>query len=110
MILILLSIALLLGQTAMLNGTNYASGSGFCFGDQQLKEGPPFISCTHSGFTGTVATLTTIWTFDGGTFLSEAAVDSMFAGRIDAVNMEPVEERLNILNVLMWECPLLPVG
>ena len=84
----------------MLTGTNYASGSGFCFGDQQLKEGPPFISCTHSGFTGTVATLITIWSFDGGsTFLSGDAVDSMFAGRIDAVNMEPVEERLNIVNV-----------
>ena len=83
----------------MLSGTNYASGSGFCFGDQQLKEGTPFISCTHSGFTGTVATLTTLWFFDGGTFLSEAAVNSMFAGRIDAVNMEPVEGRLNILNV-----------
>ena len=100
MILILLSIALLLGQTAMLSGTNFASGSGFCFGDQQLKEGPPFISCTHSGFNGTVAFLSTLWSLDGGsTFLSEAAVDSMFAGRIDAVNMEPVEGRLNILNV-----------
>ena len=84
----------------MLSGTNFASGSGFCFGDQQLNEGPTFISCTHSGFTGTVAFLTTTWSFDGGsTFLSENSVDSMFAGHIDAVNMEPVEERLNILNV-----------
>ena len=100
MILILFSVALYLGQTAMLSGTNYASGSGFCFGDQQLKEGPPFISCTHSGFTGTVAALNIIWSFDGGsTFLNEASVDSMFAGRIDAVNMQPVEGRLNILNV-----------
>ena len=100
MILILLSVALLLGQTAMLTGTNYASGSGFCFGDQQLKEGTPFVSCTHSGFSGTVAFLSTLWSFDGGsTFLNEASVDSMFAGRIDAVNMEPVEVRLNIVNV-----------
>ena len=71
-ILILLSVALLLGQTTMLNGTNYASGSGFCFGDQQLKEGPPFISCAHSGFSGTIAALTTFWSFD------EADVDSMW--------------------------------
>ena len=99
MILILLSVALHLGQTALLTGTNYASGSGFCFGDQQLKEGTPFISCTHSGFTGTVAALTTTWSFDGSSFLNEAAVDSMFAGRIDAVNIQPVEGRLNILNV-----------
>ena len=100
MILILLSVAQLLGQTAMLNGTNYASGSGFCFGDQQLKEGTPFISCTHSGFTGTVAFLTIAWTFDGtSTFPNGDAVNSMFAGRIDAVNMQPVEGRLNILNV-----------
>ena len=100
MLSIIFSVALYSGQTAMLTGTNFASGSGFCFGDQQLKEGPPFISCTHSGFSGTVASLSTFWTFDGGsTFLNEASVDSMFAGRIDAVNMEPVEGRLNILNV-----------
>ena len=73
---------------------------GFCFGDQQLKEGTPFISCTHSGFTGTVDALSIAWTFDGNSTLSnEAAIENMFAGRIDAVNMEPVEGRLNILNV-----------
>ena len=100
MILILFSVSQLLGQTALLSGTNYASGSGFCFGDQQLKEGTPFISCTHSGFTGTVASLTIAWTFDGTlTFPNEASVDSMFSGCIDAVNMQPVEGRLNILNV-----------
>ena len=100
MILILFSVSQLLGQTALLSGTNYASGSGFCFGDQQLKEGPPFISCTHSGFTGTVAALSIAWTFDGtSTVPNGDAVDSMFAGRIDAVNMQPVGGRLNILNV-----------
>ena len=90
----------MLGETALLSGTNYASGSGFCFGDQQLKEGTPFISCAHSGITGNITTLSIVWSLDGGsTFLNEAAVDSMFAGRIEAVNMQPVEGRLNILNV-----------
>ena len=90
----------MLGQTATLTGTNYASGSGFCFGDQQLKEGTPFISCAHSGFTGNITTLNILWSLDGGsTFFNEVSVDSMFAGRIDAVNMEPAGGRLNILNV-----------
>ena len=89
----------LLGQTAVLSGTNYVSGSGFCFGDQQLKEGTPFISCTSSGFAGIVTRYSEFWTINGVSDLSEEKVELVYPNQIDAGNPQLNEFRLNILNV-----------
>ena len=90
----------LLGQTAILSGTNYVSGSGFCFGDQQLKEGTPFISCTASGFTGNVTSYAVFWTINGVTDLSVDRVEVMYPNQLDAVSTPQLNEfQLNILNV-----------
>ena len=81
-----------------MSGTNYVSGSGFCFGDQQLKEGTPFISCTSSGFTGEVTVYNIQWFINSGSSaLNEVQVSSMYL--VDAGNPQPGEFRLNILNV-----------
>ena len=81
-----------------MSGTNYVSGSGFCFGDQQLKEGTPFISCTSSGFTGDVANYNIFWFINGGSSaLTEVQVSSMYP--VDAGNPQPGESRLNISDV-----------
>ena len=88
----------LLGQTAVLSGTNYVSGSGFCFGDQQLKEGTPFIACTPSGFTGPVASYSILWSIDGGSVLNGDEVELAYPDRFDAVTPQAEEFRLNILN------------
>ena len=87
----------LLGQTAVLSGTNYVSGSGFCFGDQQLKEGTPFLSCTSSGFPGEVTAYTIRWLVDGGSALTEAQVQGMYP--VIAVLTSQGASQLNILNV-----------
>jgi hypothetical protein len=86
------------GQTAVLSGTNYVSGSGFCFGDQQLKEGTAFISCTASGFTGEVDTYDIRWFINGG---SDALIESEVQGMypVIAVPTSEGESRLNITNV-----------
>ena len=87
----------LTGQTAVLSGTNYVSGSGFCFGDQQLKEGTPFISCASSGFTGEVNTYFVFWSIDGSV-LSGSQVEAKYPDHIEVVTPQPGESRLNILN------------
>ena len=89
----------LLGQTAVLSGTNYVNGSGFCFGDQQLKEGAPFISCTASGFPGMVTRYSEFWSINNVSDLSEEKVELMYPNQIDAGNPQLNEFRLNILNV-----------
>ena len=90
----------MLGQTAILSGTNYIRGSGFCFGDQQLKEGTPFISCTASGFTGNVTSYAVFWTINGGSDLTVEQVELMYPNQLDAVSTPQLNEfRLNILNV-----------
>ena len=89
----------LLGQTAVLSGTNYVSGSGFCFGDQQLKEGTPFIACTASGFTEPVASYSILWSIDGGSVLNGDELELAYPDHFDAVTPKPGEFRLNILNV-----------
>ena len=89
----------LLGQTAVLSGTNYVSG-GFCFGDQQLKEVTPFISCTSSGFTGNVTSYAVFWTINDVSDLTEGQVELMYPNQLDAVTTPQLNEfQLNILNV-----------
>ena len=81
-----------------MSGTNYVNGSGFCFGDQQLKEGTPFISCTSSGFTGDVANYNIFWFINGASSaLTEVQVNSMYP--VDAGSPQPGEFRLNISDV-----------
>ena len=88
----------LLGQTAVLSGTNYVSGSGFCFADQQLQKGTPFISCTASGFTGEVDTYDMRWFInDGSVALIESEVRDMYP--IIAERTSAGESRLNITNI-----------
>ena len=90
----------LLGQTAVLSGTNYVSGSGFCFGDQQLKEGTPFILCTASGFTRNVTTYVVFWTINAVSDLTVEQVELMYPNQIDAVNTPQLNEfQLSFLNV-----------
>ena len=81
-----------------MSGTNYVSGSGFCFGDQQLKEGTPFISCTSSGFTGEVDAYFVFWSIDGSV-LSEGQVEAKYPNHLKAVTSQAGKSRLNILNI-----------
>ena len=90
----------LLGQTAVLSGTNYVSDSGFCFGDQQLKEGSAFISCTasNSGFLGEVDTYDIRWFINGGSLaLTGTQVQDMYP--VTAERTSEGASRLNITNV-----------
>jgi hypothetical protein len=82
-----------------LNGTNYVSGSGFCFGDQQMKEGTPLITCTSSGFPPEANFYAILWSIDNSR-LSEAQVNAMYPGRINAMPTQQAGEfQLSILNV-----------
>ena len=81
-----------------MSGTNYVSGSGFCFGDQQLKEGTPFISCTSSAFPGEVDAYFVFWSIDGSV-LSEGQVEAKYPNHLKAVTSQAGKSRLNILNI-----------
>jgi hypothetical protein len=81
-----------------LSGTNYVSGSGYCFGDQQLKEGTPNISCTSSGFPPEAALYTVLWSIDGS-LLAEGQIASTYSGRIDVATPQAGNFRLDIVNV-----------
>ena len=81
-----------------MSGTNFVNGSGLCFGDQQMKEGTPFIVCTPSGFPPDAVNYGILWTLDGSQ-LGLGAVNSMYPDRIDALDSQAGVFRLNILNV-----------
>ena len=81
-----------------MNGTNYVSGSGFCFGDQQLKEGSPFILCTASGFPGEVILYNIRWIINnGGSTFTAIQLQGMYP--VDTVFTQERVSQLNILNV-----------